>query len=238
MINCMIVDDHQEAIDVLEIHFKSIQDISLSAKFTNPLEALSYLEKNSVDLIFLDVEMPNFNGIDFIENLKAKHGMLIPKVIFTTGHHGYAISGFDKGVTDYLLKPVSLSRLKLAIDRLRAGAGKVKEDVPVNSFFFVESDNKKVRINFSDIVYVEAAGNYVTIALKEKKYTVHMTLTSLWNSLPEKDFIRTHKSFIIAVSGILALSGTELVVNNGPKTRTIPIGATYKESVLKRLKLA
>ncbi len=235
MITCIIVDDHQEAIDVLRIHLKNITVLGLKATFTNPLEALEYLNKNKIDLLFLDVEMPNFSGLDFLDHLNAKSGTPIPKIIFITGHHSYAVTGYDKGVSDYLLKPVSLSRLKLAIDRLLPSFRNMSDSEPKNSFFFVDSDNKKLRIDFADILYIEAAGNYVTIATKAKKYMIHDSLSSIAGSLPEKDFLRTHKSHITSVSNIRSVSATELNVTFEGVSKNIPIGPTYKVGVFKSL---
>jgi len=235
MFNCIIVDDHSESIDILKFHLKQIPEIAVKNTFTNPIEALKYLDENKADLLFLDVEMPNFSGLDFLDNLKAKYGVQIPKIIFTTGHHQYAVTGYDKGVADYLLKPVSLSRLKLAVDRLLPVLKQQADTGTANTFFFVESDNKKVRIDFADILYVEAAGNYVHIATREKKYMIHETLTSIAGSLPEKAFVRTHKSFVAAIAGIRSVAATELVVGWEKTTKNIPIGATYKEAVFAKL---
>jgi two-component system LytT family response regulator len=238
MIKCIVVDDQQEAIDVLKIHLKQIPSVSLDATFINPIEALQYIDDNKIDVLFLDVEMPNFSGIDFLENLKAKYGVKIPKIIFTTGHHEYAVAGFDKGVTDYLLKPVSLSRLKLSIDRLLTTTSILQALPPPNTFFFVESDNKKIRINFDEVIYVEAAGNYVSIATKGKKIMIHETLSAISKALPQNDFVRSHKSFVVSIANIKAVNGAELILGFEEKIKSIPIGATYKEAVMKKLGIA
>jgi two-component system LytT family response regulator len=233
----MIVDDQQAAIDLISVHISKIPELSLSSTHTDPITALVEYDKNPQELIFLDVEMPGLTGLEFVESLKAKYGNRMPKVIFTTGSEDYAMSGFDQGVADYLLKPISFKRFKIAVDRVLAGIENKQIPVEAEGFFFAESDNKKVRINFTDIVYIEAAGNYVTIAMKEKKLTIYNSMSAMQVLLPEKDFARIHKSFIASIPHIQALSGNEVIMTLGDKTKNLPIGVTYREGLLKKLKI-
>ena len=131
MISCIIVDDQIEAIEIIESHVKHKVELTLVKAFTNPLEALSFVEKNKIDLVFIDVQMPHLNGLDFIESLRVKKGSDIPKFILTTGYDEYALSGFEQGAVDYLLKPIGFKRFNIAIDRIIANLPKTETIEPL-----------------------------------------------------------------------------------------------------------
>lgn len=233
MINTIIIDDQQGSIDVLVNHIKKKTELSLAGTFTNPLEGLKFLERNKIDLVFIDMQMPHLTGLELIENLRLKKGNDIPKFIFTTGFDEYALDCFNQGVKDYLVKPIGFNRFNIAIDRiiedLKAKANFEKE------FFFADVNGAKIKINFKDISYIEGLGNYVMVIGNQLKVPIHRSLNSILEILPTELFIRVHKSFIISIPSIQGLKGSELAFIIDTKEKKIPIGPTYKDAIFKRL---
>lgn len=168
-INCIIVDDQIESVELLSDHVKNIPALVLKYTSTNPIEALTFLEHEQVDCIFLDIEMPQLTGLEFIETLKYKLGNAIPKIILITGYDQYAVTGYDYGVFDYLLKPISFKRFKIAIDRLTTALQPIAEIQAVREFIFVDVDGKKIKVLFNEVVYIEGAGNYILLVTSDKR---------------------------------------------------------------------
>jgi DNA-binding LytR/AlgR family response regulator len=188
---------------------------------------------------FSDIEMPNLNGLDFIESLRQKYGKQIPKFIFTTGYHKYALSGYEKGVVDFLVKPIGFTRFKMSIDRI---IDNWKDPVALSKIgfkehFYVEVDGIKIKMNYENIMYVESDRNCVHIFDKKGKKTVYQTMQSIEELLSNDDrFVRIHKSYIVSESFVESIKGNDIVMDlrNGT-IKTIPIGRTYKKAALKRL---
>ncbi len=238
MISCIIIDDQIEAVEIIESHVKNKSELTLVKTFTNPLEALSFVEKNNIDLVFIDVQMPHLNGLDFIESLRAKKGSDIPKFVLTTGYDEYALSGFEQGAVDYLLKPVGFKRFNIAIDRIIANFPKTEKIEPLKiDFFFADANGQKIKIQYADIAYILADSNYITVYGKNLKAMIYKNLTSIKNVLKSDNFIRVHKSYIVSIKHINAIKGNELILNNDVANIAIPIGATYKENLLSVLKI-
>jgi DNA-binding LytR/AlgR family response regulator len=234
MINCVVIDDQAQSLELIVDHIKKIPILSLKYATNNPVDALLVIEQEKIDCIFLDIEMPQLTGLEFIEMLKSKLGNAIPKIILVTGYGQYALSGFDYGVFDYLVKPVSFKRFKISIDRLSDSFKNVLDD---RNFFFADVDGQKVKINFKDIMYAEGAGNYLFIVTADKRMICYRSLTSLQEVLPETKFLRVHKSFIISIDNIQSVRGNEIFLCD--KThKSIPIGITYKEKLLKILRIS
>jgi DNA-binding LytR/AlgR family response regulator len=239
MITCTIIDDQKEAVGVIQDHLKKFSQLKLIAVFTDSLEGLEFLEKNQIDLVFLDIEMPNLNGLDFIESLRSKKGKNIPKFIFTTGYHKYALSGYEKGVIDFLIKPIGFIRFKMSMDRL-IEAWRDPQSSNRNfhkEYFFIELDGVKIKINYENIMYIESERNCIHIYERNVKRTYYKTMNYIESILiNNEDFIRVHKSFIISINYAEEIKSSDIVMNltNG-KIKTIPIGRTYKEAVLKKL---
>jgi DNA-binding LytR/AlgR family response regulator len=234
MYTCIIVDDQPEAVNLIRDHVLKTSLLSLELATTDPVEALSFLDKNKPDIIFLDIEMPEITGIDFIENAKVRWGNNIPKIVFTTGSINYALSGYEHGVVDYLLKPITFARFRKCVDRIIDGLEKYK-DADKQNFFFVEDDGKKIKINFDDILYIEGAGNYIIIATTHANKIIYKSMNAVQVLLPCDKFIRAHKSFIVAINKILAIRGTQIMMDSKNSEKIIPIGITYKDNVLKQL---
>jgi DNA-binding LytR/AlgR family response regulator len=239
MITCIIVDDQKEAIGVIQDHLKKFPEIKTINFFTDSLEALVFLEKNQkIDLVFLDIEMPNLNGLDFIESLRQKYGKQIPKFIFTTGYHKYALSGYEKGVVDFLIKPIGFTRFKMSIDRI---IDNWKDPVALGKIgfkeqFYIEVDGIKIKMNYENIMYVESDRNCVHIFDRKGKKTVYQTMQSIEELLSNDDrFVRVHKSYIVSESFVESIKGNDIVMDLNGTIKTIPIGRTYKEAALKKL---
>ena len=238
MITCIIIDDQEEAIGIIADHVANKQELKLVKTFTNPLEAMQFVEKNKIDLVFIDIQMPHLNGLDFIETLRSKNGANIPKFIFTTGYNEYALSGFEHGVSDYLLKPIGFKRFNIAIDRLLSNWVKpVTSATPTNDFFFADVDGKKMKINFKDVAYIESSGNYITVFGNNLKVLLYKSLSSIQEVLSPEDFVRVHKSYIVSIHYIDAIKGNEIFLKIDGKSKDIPIGATYKDAILAKLRI-
>jgi DNA-binding LytR/AlgR family response regulator len=233
MINDVIIDDQQGSIDVLVNHISKKNEISLAETFTNPLEALQFLERNRIDLVFIDMQMPHLTGLELIENLRLKKGNDIPKFIFTTGFNEYALDCFNQGVKDYLVKPIGFNRFNIAIDRIIEDL-KPKSNLE-KEFFFADTNGAKIKINFKDIIYIEGLGNYVNVIGNQLKFSIHRSLNSVLEILPGEQFVRVHKSFIVSIPFVHGVKGSELTFLVDTKEKKIPIGPTYKDVIFKRL---
>ncbi len=238
MITCIIIDDQIEAIEIIERHIKNKPELTLIKTFLNPIEALRYLGEAKIDIVFIDVQMPHINGLDFIESLRAKKGSDLPKFVLITGYDKYALSGFEQGVVDYLLKPVGFKRFNIAIDRIISALPKAeKKDSIKVDFFFAEVNGQKIKLRFDDIAYIEGSGNYITVFGINIKAIFYQSLSGITEQMQSGNFIRVHKSYIVSIKYISAIKGNEIfIVYNETKT-TIPIGATFKESLMSALGL-
>ena len=229
MINCIIVDDEQHAIDILVHYVKQTPHLNLVATFTNPIEALELLGQQKIDLVFLDIQMPELSGIDFI---KAIHGK--SKVILTTAYSEFALEGYDLYVVDYLMKPIRLPRFLTAVQKA-AQQIQGASDIPgkgEDDYIFVktESKGKLLKINLADIDFIESMKNYVAIHRGGQKTLVYTSMKELEEHLPKKEFIRVHKSYIIPISRITGIEGNLVRLKN--VTAEILIGENYKAELM------
>jgi DNA-binding LytR/AlgR family response regulator len=229
-LNCIIVDDEPLAQEVIERYVLSMNDLLLIRKCSNALEAFEVLHTESIDLIFLDISMPVISGIDFLRSIKNT-----PAVIITTAYPDFALQGFELDVIDYLVKPVSMERfmkaVNKAIERKKTAAPSQTSSHPKTDFMFVKSEQKLVKVKFSEIEFIEGMKDYVKIFTKEKVIVTLLTMKFFEANLPSNDFIRIHKSYIINVDAIKSISGNEVEMKN----MKLPIGSIYKENLLKRI---
>lgn len=236
MINCLIIDDEQAAIDIIEAYIQNVPYFTLIATTTNPIEGLSIVNNKKIDLIFLDIQMPNITGVEFIKAIQGKC-----KVIFTTAYDKYAMDGFELEVIDYLLKPVPFARFLKA-------AQKAKDSIETNNainpsfsnavdFIVVQGDNKGklIKIEINDIDFIEGMRNYVAIHCADKKILSLMNMKDLESNLSNQKFIRVHKSFIVPIANISSVDGNCLVLKRNAKTEII-IGSAYKQAFLDIMK--
>ncbi|MEM6719550.1 MAG: response regulator transcription factor [Bacteroidota bacterium] len=236
---CIIIDDEPLAIDVIESYLLQIGGIEIVAKCNNPLEAITMLNKNQVDLVFLDIQMPNLTGIDLV---KTVHN--IPQFIFTTAYPQYALDAFNLSATDYLVKPIPFHRFLKAVtkakekyelehqDRANITSSSPQEMAPANDFIFVKSEYENIKISVDDIKYIQGLKDYIKIHIKDSNKPV-LTLSNfkvIQDKLPNY-FLRVHRSFLVNINYIRALQKTKIIIDD----IRIPIGETYKSEVLKRL---
>ena len=235
MIRCIVIDDEQVGIDIMTDHIGRIPELNLVQTYTDALKALDSIRQAPPDLIFLDIDMPGFSGLDFVEALRSKPLKINPRIIFTTGHDAYALQGFDHGITDFLLKPIGFKRFKIAVDRVIENMDQAIGQEKNTTFFFVESEGKKVKLDFSDIIYLEAAGNYVKIITLKENYIIYTSMSAIQKQLNENDFARVHNSFIISIPKIQSVTRNELVMNCSGKSKPIPIGNSFKDKLFLKL---
>jgi DNA-binding LytR/AlgR family response regulator len=232
-ISCIIIDDEPLARKGLKEYISDVDFLELVGEYDNPVHAMELLNKNLVQLLFLDIQMPKVTGLDFFKMLQHP-----PPVIFTTAYPQYALEGFEVNALDYLVKPVSFERfLKAAIKAREFYEVRQKniisstQDEPAKDYFFIKTDNKLTRILFDDILFVEALQNYVMIHTVEKSYITYLTFRSVEDYLPPGKFIKSHKSFIVSILKIDNIEGNELRI--GP--HHIPISRSLKDEVLERI---
>src|SRR6478672_6092858 len=231
MINCIVVDDEQHAIDILMHYIKQTPLLSLVGTSTNPIEALQIVNTQNVDLVFLDIHMPELSGIDFIKALNGK-----AKVILTTAYSEFALDGYDLDVVDYLLKPIRLPRFLSAIQK--AAKSLKEEDVQdvEDDYIFVktESKGKLLKINLAEIDYVEGMKNYVAIHSGGSKIMVYTAMKEIEDRLPAKQFMRIHKSFIVRIDRITGIEGNRVMLKN--VKADVMIGENYKNDLMEKVK--
>lgn len=230
MINCIIVDDEEDAIDILIHYVKQTPHLNLIASFTNPIEALQLLGEQKIDLVFLDIQMPELSGIDFIKAIQRKC-----KVILTTAYSEFALEGYDLYVVDYLLKPIRLPRFLAAVQKAveQVNAGNATQQEPSEEdYIFVktESKGKLLKINLSDIDFIESMKNYMAIYCGGQKILVFTSMKELEERLPKNKFIRVHKSFIIPITRVTGIEGNLVRLKN--VSAEIQIGENYKAELM------
>jgi two-component system, LytTR family, response regulator len=234
---CIIIDDERHAIDVLEHYVRQIPDLQLLASFTNPLEALQFLNKTPADLLFLDIQMPGISGIDLIRTIPNR-----TKTILTTAYSEFVTEGFELEVADYLLKPVPFPRFLKAVQRVQqainTSSGKEPADTvePADDYFFVKTElkGKILKINFRDIDYIEGEKNYVAIYHAGIKTMALLNMKDLEDRLPARYFMRIHRSYIIPLEKIVAIEGNTVSLRG--IRETILLGDTYRAAFLERMK--
>ncbi|MDQ3277953.1 MAG: LytTR family DNA-binding domain-containing protein [Bacteroidota bacterium] len=228
---CLIVDDNKMARMALKQLVSQIQSLEIVAECTNAMEAYNQLGANPVDLLFLDIEMPDISGIDLIKKLGNKK----PLIIFTTAKKDYAVEAFELNVVDYLVKPVPQARLLQAVEKAQEALDSNKEEVKIEEqgFVFVKDNGMLKRISIEDILFLEAMGDYVKVHTSQKFHVVHATLKSIEEKLPASKFLRVHRSYIVAINKIDFIQEGTITIG---KT-TIPVADTHKANLNKRLNL-
>lgn len=233
MTNVIIVDDEPLAQDVLETYIQKFPNLNLVAKCDNAIEANQTLKEHSIDLMFLDIQMPQLTGTDFLRSLNNP-----PKVIFTTAYSNYALEGFELDAVDYLLKPISLDRFVKAVNKavdqieLERKDEPTANEEPEEDFIFVKADKKLVKVNFDDIIYIEGLKDYVIIRMNDQRIITLQTMKSLEKKLPSHLFQRIHRSYIIGLNKIEAIVGNMVEVTEKGKEKHLPIGKNYREALL------
>lgn len=229
---CIAIDDEPLALEVIERFSSKVAGIELIRTFQNPVEAVEFIQNESVDLVFLDIQMPDLTGIQFMQSIQVK-----PLVIFTTAYSQYAIESYELDAVDYLLKPILFDRFLKAVSKAQkvfkagnqtaapTGTGETSGD----DFLFIKSDTRFFKVNFEDILYIEGMRDYIAVHTPNQRILTLMSMTKMLDKLPKADFMRVHKSFIIGLQHINLIQHNRVTINE----KEIPISNSYKEEFLK-----
>lgn len=240
---CIIIDDEPLALNIMKSYCEEIGNLDVVGTFTNPMDASNVLMGSEVDLIFLDIEMPQISGLDFVKTLDRK-----PLFIVTTAYHQYALEGFELNAVDYLVKPIPFARFVKAVNRAReiyllkkdskklplhtgSNSGLEKAD---DQFVFIKSDYENIKLKYSDMLYIQGLKEYLRIHVKievKKPILTLMSFKQLMEKLPDNQFLRVHRSFVVNITCITAVQRNKIIIGD----IRIPIGESYKETCLKRL---
>lgn len=236
--NCIIIDDEATARAIISQLCSNVDSLNVLKEFPNAMQAIKYLNQNEVDLIFLDIHMPDFTGFDFIETLKNP-----PKIVLTTSDANFAIQAFEYDcIVDYIVKPITLDRFKKAVQKVEAIAeGTIKSSKPKSEKtettsaedLYVSIDRRLIKIDISSIYLVEARGDYIHVKTEDKNYTVHSTLKKIEDKLPNDLFLKVHRSFIINVHKIIDIEDNSVLI----KKDVIPVSRSNRPELMKRLNL-
>ncbi|HEY3251072.1 MAG TPA: LytTR family DNA-binding domain-containing protein [Ignavibacteria bacterium] len=229
-IRTIIIDDEPLAREGMKAYIKQVGYLEFNGAFPNPLNAMRKIEKDKINLIFLDIQLPKINGIQFLKTLKVP-----PLVVITTAYPDYAIEGFELDVMDYLLKPISFQKFLKAANKVKSFLelkNKAKNGSNFDSgFFFIKTKNTYEKINYDDVLFIEAMQNYVAITTYKKKYITYVTLKGILENLPEARFVKIQKSFVAAISKIDSIEGNTVKIGE----HSIPISRDNKNNILKRI---
>jgi len=235
---CVIIDDEPLAVELLQDFVKKVDSLELINSFNNAIDAVSFINQNNVDLVFLDIQMPHFSGIDFLNTIEKK-----PLVIFTTAYSDYAVEGFNLGAVDYLVKPIPFHRFLKAVVRAQqvlqpltpqaisenTNAPEIEQD-----FMFVRAEYENVKLNFADILFIEGLKDYVKIYTTDNKFTLTLiSLIKLENLLSSKGFARIHRSYIINIKHVKSIQKNKVLISD----KRIPISESYKNTFFEKINL-
>ena len=229
MITCIAIDDEPKALEVIERYCRKTSLVDLRASFREPVKAIEFMNCEKVDLIFLDINMPDISGTQLVQTLSPR-----PMIIFTTAYSHYAVESYDLNALDYLLKPITFERFLAAINK--AVSAPSPKNVVVNeddATVFIKSGPQTYQVKVADILYLEKDGNYITVYLKDKKILIRENMGDIFDLVPQADFVRVHKSYVVAVKHISMIEVHQLSIG-GTK---IPIGSTYREPLRAKLGL-
>jgi len=232
---CLIVDDEEMAVKVIESHISRINGLEVTGIYYNAMDAFSAMQKEPVDILFLDIQMPKLTGLSLLQMLAVR-----PHVILTTAHREFALDGFNFDVVDYLLKPISFDRFLKAIGKVfrlektampMAGTLVSETPRPEPPFFYIKSDRKFIKILVEEVVYIESLRNHIKVVTDNGNFISLLSISQLEEKLSQQHFVRIHRSYIVPLSRIKQFSQTQVTILN----HELPIGSLYRESVMKRL---
>ena len=235
--NCILIDDEKMARTIVQTLCNSFDDLTVVEEFSSAIQAIKFLNEHEVDLIFLDIHMPDFSGLDFIKSLKNP-----PKIILTTSDPQFAIEAFEyECVIDYLLKPIQLPRFEKAIAKVQNSvpkkpkikATKSEKETSIQNDFYVNIDRRLIKIDLASIYLIEAKGDYIHIKTEDKNYVVHSTLKKIEDKLPTSLFLKVHRSFIINVKKIIDIEDNSVLI----KKDVVPVSRSNRPELMKRLDL-
>jgi two-component system, LytTR family, response regulator len=222
MLTCIAVDDEPLALELLKKYIAKIYFLELKGVFTDPFEAKKILETTNIDILFLDIQMPDINGIEFSKIINKKN----TAVIFTTAFSEYAVEGFNVDAIDYLLKPIEYDRFLKSVYKAKEYIDYITNQEIQDGNIFVKSDYQMAKVNLKEIIYIEGLDDYIKIYLPQKSILTLMTLKTISQKLPSKEFVRIHRSYIVPISKIENISKSKVKIGD----KEIPIGISYSES--------
>jgi DNA-binding LytR/AlgR family response regulator len=235
MLKCMIIDDEELAVKVIENHISKITQLEVAGIYYNAMDAFSAIQQNKVDLLFLDIQMPKMTGLSLLQMLPSR-----PHVILTTAHREFALDGFNLDVVDYLLKPVSFDRFLKAVGKvfrlekaLPPSANLQVTTAPIEEppFFYIKSDRRFIKVMVDEVIYIESLRNHVKVVTNNGNFITLLSISQMEEKLSPQHFLRIHRSFIVPISRIKQFSQTQVTVMDNE----LPIGSLYRTQVLKRL---
>jgi DNA-binding LytR/AlgR family response regulator len=231
-INCIIVDDEPMARDVIRRYVETTPNLNLLGEFGNAFDALLFLKEHHVDLIFLDIKMPQLSGTEFVRSLPN-----VPKIVFTTAFKEYAHEGYELDVVDYLLKPIRFDRFLRAVNKAFPQKQETETQVsdnnkPANSFIYLRFDRKMIKVLLNEITYIESDKDYVKVFTEKGSVITRQTIASIEAMLSQNHFMRIHRSYIISLNKIKSFTTESVEIGN----KELPVGKLYRNSVLKLLK--
>ncbi|HEY0897116.1 MAG TPA: LytTR family DNA-binding domain-containing protein [Sphingobacteriaceae bacterium] len=232
-VKCLIVDDEPPAIELLKTYIQSVSELDLIGSCANAVEALSFLKNRPVELLFLDVQMPQLLGTDFVRTLKNP-----PRIIFTTAYREFALEGFELDAVDYLLKPISFERFLKAVNKvlqtnLEGAAPAPEKPAKQDTYIYFRTDRKMVRVFLDDILYVESLKDYIKVVTTTRQIITKQAISVLENLLPVDQFLRIHRSYLVSVRWIESFTAEDIQIGS----KELPIGRMYHHEVNKALKI-
>ncbi|KJD33828.1 chemotaxis protein CheY [Tamlana nanhaiensis] len=229
-IKCVIIDDEDLAIEVIKEHLKNFDHIEIAGTFTNPLKAYRLIEQEKIDVVFLDINMPQLSGFAFIENLSYK-----PSIVITTAYREYAVKSFELNVLDYLVKPIPFNRFLKTINKVyqQVYLSTASSDFGIQQepHIFLKVGKKIVKVNLNDILYIESLKDYIKVITTIGDYVVHKSLTAISEELPQSNFLRVHRSYTISINKVKSVEGNLVEI----ASRKIPIGRNYVKITRERI---
>jgi len=229
-IRCVIIDDEPLAVQVVEDHLKNFDNIEIAGTFNNALKAFGILQQERIDVIFLDINMPQMSGFVFIENLNYK-----PLIVITTAYREYAVKSFEFDILDYLVKPIPFNRFLKTVNKIYQHVylhhNLTDAALYQEPHIFLKVNKKLIKVNLNDIFYVESLKDYIKVITKHGDYVVHKSLTAITEELPQSSFLRIHRSFTISINKIAAIEGNIIEIAN----KKIPIGRNYVKQTKERI---
>ena len=227
MITAIAIDDEPEAIDIIKFHASKLEYLNIVAHFYSPQKAIDYLRNNPIDLIFLDVNMPEISGIELLKKIKVK-----PLVIFTTAYEQYAVESYKFDAIDYLLKPIDFEDFQTSMNKVKKVILNNQKNNSDKTFIFIKDGTKTIKLFYDDIILLKGCGNYVEFITETNKYSSRITITQLLDKLPCHIFERVHNSFVINIEKIKKIEHNQITLGNNE----ISIGESYKKPFYKRIK--
>ncbi|PXY03108.1 DNA-binding response regulator [Marinifilum breve] len=226
--NCVVIDDDKLSRKVVESYIERTDFLTFGASYPSAIDAINNIKKNEpVDLIFLDIEMPEMSGMEFLNSLNTT-----PQIIIISSKEQYALEAFEYDVTDYLLKPISYSRFFKAVNKANKRYKNSEGFIQDKNEIFIKSNSSLVRLNYDDILWIEALENYVVVNTYQEKYTIHFTMKAIEEKMPAARFSRIHRSYIVNLSKIEMIEDNSVVIDTDGGPKSIPIGKSYRDKLM------